>query len=99
MTDFPGRTERHWGGMVEGHEPSLDPAQPAVSPVRGFGGDGARRRRYRSRSTMSPNKRNKAQARNGILSRYLKFFFAKTFHGKVSPFQKPFLNTFLGEGA
>jgi hypothetical protein len=50
--------------------------------------------------TMSPNKRNKAQARNGILSRYLKFFFfAKTFHGKVSPFQKPFLNTFLGEGA
>jgi hypothetical protein len=49
--------------------------------------------------TMSPNKRNKAQARSGILSRYLKFFFAKTFHGKVSPFHKPFLNTFLGEGA
>ena len=27
--------------------------------------------------TMSPNKRNKAQARNGILSRYLKFFLQK----------------------
>ena len=40
------RTERHCGGMVEGRGPSLDSAPPAVSPVRGFGGDGARRRRY-----------------------------------------------------
>jgi hypothetical protein len=46
MTGFPVRTERHCGGMVEGRGPSLDPAPPAVSPVRGFGGDGARRRRY-----------------------------------------------------
>ena len=42
MTGFLVRTERHCGGMVEG----LLPGTPAVSPVRGFGGDGARRRRY-----------------------------------------------------
>jgi hypothetical protein len=50
MTGFPARTERHCCGMVEGRGPSLDPAPPAQSPVRGFGGDGARRRRYRRRS-------------------------------------------------
>ena len=51
--------------------------------------------------TMSPNKRNKAQARNGILSRYLKFFFAKTpSTERLPPFWgKPFLDRFLGEGA
>ena len=34
--------------------------------------------------TMS-NKRNKAQARNGILSRYLKFFFCKNLPRKGFP--------------
>ena len=57
MTGFLVRTERHCCGMVEGLAPPWIPAPPAQSPVRGFGGDGARRRRYRMEiPTMSPNK-------------------------------------------
>ena len=41
MTGFLLPTERHCCGIVEGLRPSRDPAPPAVSPVRGFGGDGA----------------------------------------------------------
>jgi Protein of unknown function (DUF3489) len=40
MTGFLAPTERHCRGIVEDHGPSRDPAPPAVSPVRGFGGDG-----------------------------------------------------------
>ena len=41
MTGILAPTERHCCGNVEGQWPSSDPAPPAVSPVRGFGGDGA----------------------------------------------------------
>src|SRR5882757_6470602 len=41
MTGFPAPTECHCCGFVVGHGPARDPAPPAVTPVRGFGGDGA----------------------------------------------------------
>src|SRR6267154_2624771 len=41
MTGFLAPTERHCCDTVEDHGPSRDPASPAVTPVRGFGGDGA----------------------------------------------------------
>jgi hypothetical protein len=75
MTDFPGRTERHWGGMVEGHEPSLDPAQPAVSPVQIH--------------YVTEQAQQSASAQRNPLP-LPEIFFAKTFHGKVPPFRNRF---------
>jgi hypothetical protein len=43
-----------------------DLAPPAYSPMRGFGGDGARRRHHRRIPTMSPNKLTETEL--GILS-------------------------------
>src|ERR1700730_8311171 len=37
-------TERHWSALVERQRLFGDPAPPAFALVRGFGGDGARRR-------------------------------------------------------
>jgi hypothetical protein len=56
MTGFPVRTERHCCGMVEGRGPSLDPAPPAVSPVRGFGVRRETPSLLKEIPTMSPNK-------------------------------------------
>ena len=48
--------------MLKGHRPSRDPAPPAVWPVRGFGGDGAgRRRQPNGDPDLSLNKLTDAQ--------------------------------------
>jgi len=41
MTGFPAPRERQCCDAVEDRWPSRDPAPPVVTPVRGFGGDGA----------------------------------------------------------
>src|SRR6476659_7932018 len=41
MTGFPSPTERHCSGALRPPMVLTGPAPPALSPVRGFGGDGA----------------------------------------------------------
>src|SRR3984893_3022368 len=64
-------TERHCSCLVECQRLFRDPAPPAFAPVRGFGGDGGRRRSKPNKGSQRCHRENGRQSGQQTAARWM----------------------------